>query len=885
MPLSLINECGNLPPFVSLTDCQNLFQSGNLLTVQIVSDTFDDVDQVEHPAVRNFLMYCDPGPCSNANVTITHDPATTCLRDCGNSTATLRIEYDNGNANFLGGLLFAGELSPTDDPDPNNSPPNGWGTGCGPMNGDCGASNTPGASMQMSLIEINDANPAGSQNRSLLTGTLEEGHDSDLAVTKTDSPDPVTAGNLLTYIVTVENLGPDTATRVLLTDTLDSNTTFVSATPDQGTCSETPPGVVTCELGFMAPGDVVNVTIVVLVDESTPGGTVLTNTAVIGGNIIDDDPTNNTATEDTTVLASTTPIDLSVMKDDDPDPIIAGSSTDLTYTITVDSDNDDATGVIVTDTLPAGVTYDDTATDAANSGDICDETAPGSGIVICTLGDLDAGDFPVTVDIVVNVDPSTRATITNTVTVSSNETDSNTSNNTDTEDTDIETEADLGITKSDNPDPVIYGNALTYILDVTNNGPSDATSVTVVDTSVTVVDTLPSGVTFISATIAGQGTGCTFEETGTIDGVADGDDNVNCDVGTIAAGAPPVTITIVVTAPALPGNGCVGTIITNTATVSATEPDATSSNDDTTEDTTVNCPPAETADVSVEKFDDPDPVLAGNTLVYRIVVTNYDGSNAATNVTITDSLPAGVTYDDAATDAANSGDICDETAPGSGIVTCTIGNISAGGNSGDIFIVVTVDPSVPDGTTITNDVLVSSSNDDNPANNEATEDTLVNAEADLEITKSDNPDPIPAGTLLTYTFTVTNLGPSDASGIVVTDTLPPGVTYVDEASSDRCDETASGVITCDASDLVAGQSRSFSITVFVELFTKGTIINRAVVSGDQTDPEGDNNSDTESTTVLRSIPTLSQWGVVIFILLLGGIGVLWLRRQRYGKTG
>ena len=64
--------------------------------------------------------------------------------------------------------------------------------------------------------------------------------------------------------------------------------------------------------------------------------------------------------------------------------------------------------------------------------------------------------------------------------------------------------------------------------------------------------------------------------------------------------------------------------------------------------------------------------------------------------------------------------------------------------------------------TITNQASVSSDTaDPNATNDTASEDTLVNAQADLSITKSDSPDPVLAGNQLTYTVTVDNAGPSD----------------------------------------------------------------------------------------------------------------------------
>ena len=123
----------------------------------------------------------------------------------------------------------------------------------------------------------------------------------DLSVTKADSPDPVNAGHSLTYLVNVTNHGP-LSTTVTLTDMLPPEVTFVSATPSQGNCNEAG-GTVTCDLGSMASGGSATVTVVVNVPLTTPAGTVLRNTAQVGGTRPepDPDPHPNTTIEETTV--------------------------------------------------------------------------------------------------------------------------------------------------------------------------------------------------------------------------------------------------------------------------------------------------------------------------------------------------------------------------------------------------------------------------------------------------------------------------------------------------------------------------------------------------------------------------------------------------------
>ena len=92
----------------------------------------------------------------------------------------------------------------------------------------------------------------------------------DLAVSKTDSPDPVAVGDLLSYTVTVNNAGVGDATGVTLTDTLPASVTFASATPSQGSCGEAGL-VVSCDLGDLGSGAGATVTIVV---QPTATGTI-----------------------------------------------------------------------------------------------------------------------------------------------------------------------------------------------------------------------------------------------------------------------------------------------------------------------------------------------------------------------------------------------------------------------------------------------------------------------------------------------------------------------------------------------------------------------------------------------------------------------------------
>ena len=106
---------------------------------------------------------------------------------------------------------------------------------------------------------------------------------------------------------------------------------------------------------------------------------------------------------------------------------------------------------------------------------------------------------------------------------------------------------------------------------------------------------------------------------------------------------------------------------------------------------------------------------------------------------------------------------------------------------------------------------------------------MVQPKTDLSIVKLDSPDPVIAGEDLTYTITVTNNGPSDASGVVVTDTLLAGVTFKSATGGATHD---SGIVTWNAGSLAGGASATLTIIVTVDTeMTQETIANTATVDG------------------------------------------------------
>jgi uncharacterized repeat protein (TIGR01451 family) len=275
-------------------------------------------------------------------------------------------------------------------------------------------------------------------------------------------------------------------------------------------------------------------------------------------------------------------------------------------------------------------------------------------------------------------------------------------------------------------------------------------------------------------------------------------------------------------------------LLGNNAVVSADTYDPNNANNLATTATTVQG----SADLSVTKADYPDPVLAGNVLTYDVKVTN-NGPSTAVDVALTDVLSAWVTFQ--GSQVSNGTGTC-SLLPGSTTdLSCDLNDLLPGQFVRVVFTVL-VNPSTPNGTLITNTATVSAATPDpNAANNTATSETKVNAQADLKITKdasvlTSNPAP-----RVTYTLMVVNSGPSDALNVVVVDTLPldpKKIVYVMDSGNGACTyaKTPSPhTVTCNVGTLKVGQNWSVQIVVDVR-GSVSVITNIATVTSTTFDP-------------------------------------------------
>lgn len=489
----------------------------------------------------------------------------------------------------------------------------------------------------------------------------------DVAITKSASPDPVVAGGILTYTISVANVGATTASNVIVSDPLPAGTTFVSCSASRGTCSAGGGGV-SASLGTLPPAATAVVTLKIIAPGGNPCGPI-TNVATVS-TPGETSTANNSAQA---VTACKQGPDLAITKVGTPDPVRAGDR--LTYTITVQNVGEtSATGVAVSDTLPPGTGF---SSCRASQG-TC--TRSGS-TVTASIGTLAPGASATVTLIVTAPGGAACGTIVNVATVRALG-DTQASNDT----AEVSTRCvhpDVAIAKTATPDPVSPGGRLTYTITVRNVSP-------VTGSSIVMADALPAGTAFVSCA-SSQGA-CSLSGR-----------QVRATIGTLEAGAS-ATVTLVVTAPATSPCGP----ITNVATVTATREVNTTNN---TAEVVTRCNPvaATAPDVAITKVDTPDPVSPGGPLTYTLTVRNV-GTASATSVTVNDPLPAPTSF----VSCVASQGTC--TRDG-GTVTASLGTLDPGA-SAVVTLVVTAPAGSPCGP-ISNVATVTAASDSDPSNNTA----------------------------------------------------------------------------------------------------------------------------------------------------------------------
>jgi uncharacterized repeat protein (TIGR01451 family)/fimbrial isopeptide formation D2 family protein len=598
---------------------------------------------------------------------------------------------------------------------------------------------------------------------------------------------PLRPGDLLTYTLVVSNTGNETALNVTVRDTVPAHTTYVPGSIAGGDSrSDAGLPVLVWVVNSLAPGQAESLSYAVTVSLPLTNGLQIVNTGAVTCTQV---PTPTTDTVTDTVTSSHT---LEVVKSAQPSPVQAGAL--LTYTLAYTITGDEPVyGVVVSDTVPEHTAFV-TAT--------LPHTLVGSTI-LWPLGDFlppESGTTQATgvLTLVVQVaSPLVSGTVIyNAVAI----TDASGLSDTDTVTTPVESGHSLSVTKTADPAVVQAGGLLTYTLAWAVSGNEPAFGVTI-------SDTVPQSTTYQA---------CYGAPCGHAGGV------VTWSLGTVnppASGV--VTLVVQVDSPLVSGTVIYNAVaITDTAGLTGTDD--------------ITTPVESSHSLSVTKTASPSPVQAGELLTYTLAWA-VSGNEPAFGVTISDTVPPSTTYQ-----ACYGGLSCGESG---GVVTWALGDQYPPA-SGVVTLVVRVDSGVPAGAFIYNAVAITDTSGLTDTDDIT---TPVQTRADLAVTKSDDPDPVIVGTLLTYTLVVTNNGPSVARNAAVTDTLPPEVAFV---SADPPPTSGPNPLVWSLGDLAVGEVRRLTVTVRVLVTTTNVFTNAVVVGSDTPDDNPGNNGDEEPTTPL-----------------------------------
>ena len=629
----------------------------------------------------------------------------------------------------------------------------------------------------------------------------------DIVLTKIVDNATPDVGDTVIFTLTTANSGPSDATNLEIEDLLPSGFAYVS---DDG-AGDYDNGTGIWDVGTLPNGNSETLNITATVNATG----IYTNVAeVVAHDQVDVDstPNNNILAEDDQdeVVVNPNPIvDISVIQVvDDVTPNVGDQ---VNFTITVLNDGpSDATNIVVTDVLPSGLAY-------VNA-------VPSTGLYNPLIGSWIVGNLAnggsetlvLTADVLPSGDYTNTAELTG---LTETDSDSFPANNDGTED-DQQTVvlipvqvSDLILRKFVNILSPLVGQDVTFDVNISNEGPSDAPGVEI-------LDILPSGYTYVSNT---RTAGTYNPATGV------------WDLNGVLLNGTTETLTIVATVN--PGGDYFN--VTEVIASDNIDPNSTPNNGSVFENDydSAGTTPIPAADLALDVSVDNEFPIVSETITFTLNLTN-DGPSDATGVSVLDDLPTGYSY------------ISDDSGGGynplNGI--WTVGNL-ASGNNAVLNILVRVNPS-GNYTNIAEVLsLIQVDPDSTPNNGQVGEDdqdeqaTTPSTVSDISITKTaDNLTPS-VGDQIVFTITAANAGPNNASGVIVEDRLASGYRFISATTSAGTYDELSGA--WDLANITDGTAETLRITA--EVLPTGNYQNTAELTAlDTFDPDSTPNNNLNS---------------------------------------
>ncbi len=593
-----------------------------------------------------------------------------------------------------------------------------------------------------------------------------------LQLSKSSVVGNATPGQTVSWDITLNNIGSDTAENVLITDTLPANTSFVSAS---GGGVETSPGIVEWDIaalsGQLTANNSVAVSVKAVIDPPPiADGTQLTNTVTATAEYGASNALPPASA--TSVLSIISSPVLNITLDTDKPFALAGES--VAYTVTIsNTGTDTATGVEVASLLPSNVTpqvidhggaFVPSGTDTyalwtigalPPAGSITLNFSVGvpigtaNGALELVLAGIEATNAPFTGAVALNVVGSNPA---------------------------------LTLIKAA-PNSVEAGDPMTYRLDYFNSGNGTASAVVI-------EDLLPPGVTFTSATNGGTevSPGVVQWNIGNVDPLSGG--NVQVTVAT----APGITN---------------GTQIGNIASISASNGGGRVANAITIE--------RSHTELIVTNAATAPTVAAGDDQTFTVSWANT-GNQDTTGTVVTATIPPNTTFASATAGGGLVG----------GVVEWTVGNLAAGANSSATFTVTTDSPLI-DGTTLKSVAEITA---DLGQPNSETATFAISSSPIWVLAKTTPMTDVDTGSQVSFEIDLQNLGNADATGVVVTDTLPAGLQVVSASAGGVIDRNAN-TITWNPGTVAASSGPVDLSLVARVIGANSTLTNRVTIASNE----------------------------------------------------